>query len=76
LWGDAVNVAARMESHGVAGAIQVSESTYWHLRDRYDLTARGPIDVKGKGPINTWTLNRRNPDSTDPTLAEAASSRS
>ncbi|MFQ5967150.1 MAG: adenylate/guanylate cyclase domain-containing protein [Acidimicrobiia bacterium] len=56
LWGDAVNVAARMESHGEPGRIQVTESVWKHLKDDYVLEPRGEIEVKGKGTLNTWFL--------------------
>jgi len=56
LWGDTVNVASRMESHGMPGAIQVTQSVYEKLKDRYDFKARGQIQVKGKGQIDTWLL--------------------
>ena len=56
LWGDTVNTASRMESHGVPGAIQVTERAYEHLRDRYELRRRGTIEVKGKGPMTTYLL--------------------
>ena len=56
LWGDTVNTASRMESHGVPGAIQVTERAYEQLRDRYDLRHRGTIEVKGKGPMTTYLL--------------------
>lgn len=56
LWGDAVNTASRMESHGIPGAIQVSASTYELLKDNYDLEERGVIDVKGKGKMTTYLL--------------------
>jgi adenylate cyclase len=59
LWGDTVNTASRMESHGMPGAIQVSERAYECLRGRYDLRQRGTIDVKGKGPMTTYLLLRR-----------------
>jgi class 3 adenylate cyclase len=59
LWGDAVNLASRMESHGVAGEIHVSESTYLKLKDRYILESRGLIQVKGKGDLPTWLLRSR-----------------
>jgi|GEM_PF-4348499 len=59
LWGDAVNTASRMEAHGVTGCIQVSESTYLRLRDRFTLEARSPIEVKGKGTMKTWFLTGR-----------------
>ena len=50
-WGDAVNPAARMESHGLPGQVQVTEATYGHLKDAYAFERRGVIDVKGKGPM-------------------------
>jgi class 3 adenylate cyclase len=56
LWGDTVNTAARMESTGVGGEIQVAEATYLALKDRFALTARGTIEVKGKGAMRTWFL--------------------
>ena len=56
LWGDAVNTASRMESHGLAGCIQVSESTYQHLQDKYQFRERGIIQVKGKGEMTTYFL--------------------
>lgn len=59
LWGDTVNTAARMESHGVPDAIQVTENVYELLRDRYTFTARGPIEVHGKGEMNTYLLESR-----------------
>ena len=60
LWGDTVNTASRMESHGVAGCIQVTERTYRRLRDRYRFERRGPVPVKGKGEMVTWFLLGRN----------------
>jgi guanylate cyclase len=56
LWGDTVNVASRMESHGVPDGIQVTEATYRRLTDRYEFEARGAIDVKGKGPMAAFFL--------------------
>jgi class 3 adenylate cyclase len=56
LWGDTVNTASRMESHGVPGTIQVTERVYERLRDRYDLRRRGTIEVKGKEPMTTYLL--------------------
>ena len=49
LWGDAVNTASRMESHGIPGKIQVTETTYNLLADRYRFSQRGIINIKGKG---------------------------
>jgi len=60
LWGDAVNVASRMESHGKPGYIQVTSSTYNYLKERYLLELRGTIDVKGRGEMITyWLVGRR-----------------
>jgi adenylate cyclase len=58
LWGDTVNTASRMESHGVPGSIQVSERTYERLRGRYEFAERGTINVKGKGEMRTYLLER------------------
>jgi adenylate cyclase len=56
LWGDTVNTASRMESHGVAGRIQVTEATYRRLRDRYRFEDRGELEIKGKGRVRTYLL--------------------
>jgi len=56
LWGDTVNTASRMESHGVPGEIQVTERAYERLRGRYELRRRGTIEVKGKGAMTTYLL--------------------
>ena len=59
LWGDAVNVASRMESHGVAGSVHVPDHVYEQLKDHYDFQPRGEIEVKGKGLMRTWLLVAR-----------------
>jgi guanylate cyclase len=59
LWGDAVNTASRMESHGDAGRIQISESTYRLIHDDFECTPRGEIELKGKGRVPTWYLEGR-----------------
>ncbi len=56
LWGDAVNTASRMESHGTAGAIQITRATYDLLKDEFVCTSRGTVTVKGKGDMETWYL--------------------
>jgi class 3 adenylate cyclase len=59
LWGDTVNVASRMESHGEAGQVQVTRPVYEALDGEYSFESRGTIEVKGKGAIETWLLTRR-----------------
>jgi len=61
LWGETVNFASRMESHSEVGHIQVSEATYWRLQEKYFLTARGDVDVKGIGKVPTYFLTGRKP---------------
>ncbi len=56
LWGDTVNLASRMESTGVPGAIQVTRPVYEQLRDKFVFESRGAIDVKGKGAVEAWLL--------------------
>ena len=56
LWGDAVNMASRMESHGTPGQIQVTRATYELLRDEFELEPRGTVPIKGKGDVETWYL--------------------
>ena len=51
LWGDAVNTASRMESHGTPGRIQITRATYDLLADDFECEPRGTITVKGKGEI-------------------------
>jgi adenylate cyclase len=60
VWGDAVNTASRMESHGVAGRVQVSESTRRLLGESFLLEERGALQVEGKGEVNTWFVSGRN----------------
>lgn len=56
LWGDAVNVASRMESHGVAGRIHVTGAVEEALRGEYLFEGRGSVDVKGLGEMRTFFL--------------------
>src|SRR5207247_10450790 len=56
LWGDAVNTASRMESHGTPGEIQITRETYELLKDEFVCKPRGTILVKGKGRMETWYL--------------------
>jgi len=59
VWGDTVNVASRMESHGSPGEVQVSESVYEATKDAFDFEPRGEITVKGKGAMKTYFLRGR-----------------
>lgn len=61
LWGDSVNVASRMESHGAAGAIHISESTYRLIQHQFHCEPRGTIAVKGKGEMTTYWLRSAQP---------------
>ncbi len=56
LWGDTVNVASRMESHGEPGRIHMSEATRATLGPAFKSVPRGVVDIKGKGPMSTWWL--------------------
>ncbi len=56
VWGDTVNTASRMESHGVPGRIHLSPSTYGLIKDEFVCEPRGVVEVKGKGPMETWFL--------------------
>ncbi len=72
LWGDTVNVASRMESQGVAGAIQVSPATAARLAGSYDLQPVGVIDVRGRGPMAPYLVRRSAEPSGQGTLEPAA----
>ena len=56
LWGDTVNMASRMESHGTPDTIQITRSTFELLRDDFELEPTGLVEVKGKGEVETWRL--------------------
>lgn len=59
LWGDTVNTASRMESHGIGGQIQVTEDVVDQLQDRFEFEERGSVPVKGKGKMKTYWLLRK-----------------
>ncbi len=65
LWGDAVNVASRMESSSQPGRIQVTTATYNLLKDRYHFEARGIVEIKGKGAMETYWLSGKKSRNTD-----------
>jgi adenylate cyclase len=56
LWGDTVNMASRMESHGTPDTIQITRTTFDLLRDDFVIEPIGLVDVKGKGAVETWRL--------------------
>ncbi|WP_199296044.1 adenylate/guanylate cyclase domain-containing protein [Trichocoleus sp. FACHB-591] len=56
LWGDTVNIASRMESHGLPGRVQVTEAAYHHLKTHYTFEKRDIIEVKGKGSMQTYLI--------------------
>jgi class 3 adenylate cyclase len=56
IWGDAVNIASRMESHSLPNRIQISAATHQHLHEHFRLEPHGSVDIKGKGPMETYFL--------------------
>jgi len=56
VWGDAVNVASRMESHGLGGAVQITRATYELIKDQFVCEPRGTVNVKGKGEMEVWLV--------------------
>jgi guanylate cyclase len=62
LWGDTVNIASRMESHGSGGVIQITQATFSHIKDEFICIPQGTLNVKGKGEMNVWYVSeRKNP---------------
>ncbi|WP_369426340.1 adenylate/guanylate cyclase domain-containing protein [Ruegeria alba] len=59
VWGDTVNTASRMESHGQPGRIQVTAAAREALKDAYDFEPRGAVEIKGIGRLETWWLTAR-----------------
>jgi adenylate cyclase len=62
LWGETVNMASRMESHGQSGVIQITRNTFDLVNDEFDCVARGTIEVKGAGRVATWCVTGRKPN--------------
>lgn len=54
LWGDAVNTASRMESHGSGGCVQITRATYELIKDDFFCEPRGSVNIKGKGEMEVW----------------------
>jgi class 3 adenylate cyclase len=61
IWGDTVNLANRMEKAGVAGRVNISESVYQRIANDplFRFEARGPVEVKGKGPVEMWFVEKK-----------------
>jgi class 3 adenylate cyclase len=72
LWGDTVNIASRMESHGLPDQIQVTEAVYQRLKNEFVFERRGLIEVKGKGPMQTYLLVGRADKGVVADVAESA----
>jgi adenylate cyclase len=62
LWGDTVNIASRLESHGIPGAIQVSEATWSRVKGTVEARPRGPVVLKGRGSVDAFVIERRSAD--------------
>jgi len=58
IWGDTVNTASRMESNGVAGKVNISETTYELVKDKFNCEYRGEVEVKGKGKVKMYFVER------------------
>ncbi|MFO0554978.1 MAG: adenylate/guanylate cyclase domain-containing protein [Polyangiaceae bacterium] len=65
LWGDTVNTASRMESHGSKGLVHISEATAELVKGLFTLEPRGTIQVKGKGDMVTYFVDRTRPHAED-----------
>jgi len=59
IWGDAVNTASRMESHGEPDRIQMTRATYDLVKDDFECSSRGLVEIKGREPMETWFLEGR-----------------
>jgi class 3 adenylate cyclase len=61
IWGETVNVASRLESQGIGGRVQVSAATWRSVKDQFGAERRGPIHLRGYGPVDTYTILGRRP---------------
>jgi adenylate cyclase len=62
IWGNTVNIAQRVEAAGAPGRISIAETTWQHIKGRFETDARGAIEVKHKGLVNMYYLNRIRPE--------------
>ena len=58
IWGDTVNMAARMQQHGEAYQINISEDTYEIIKHKFTCSYRGKVDVQGKGPVSMYFVDK------------------
>ena len=64
IWGETVNIASRLESQGIAGRVHVSAATWRNVEALFEAEPRGPVDLRGYGPMETYTIvNHRSRDS-------------
>ncbi len=66
LWGDAVNIASRMESHGEAGQVHITDETYRLIKHEFNCAPRGTIEIKGKGEMETYFVTSRKSQTNEP----------
>ena len=67
IWGETVNIASRLESQGIAGRVHVSAATWRNVEDRFEAQPRGPVHLRGYGPMETYTIvSHRSRDSANP----------
>lgn len=76
VWGDTVNTASRLESHGIPDRIQVLEATTLKLAETHEFEERGVVDVKGIGPLTTYFLNGRLGESNNGAVSASAETQS
>jgi adenylate cyclase len=73
LWGEAVNIASRMESHGESGAVQITCNTYDLVKDHFECESRGTITVKGVDAIEVWrVIGRKGNPRSSPEAADVS----
>ena len=56
IWGETVNIASRLESQGIPGRVQVSAETWRIVKDVFDADPRGPIELRGYGPMEAFAI--------------------
>jgi guanylate cyclase len=66
LWGDTVNIASRMESHGEVGRVHVSAVTHAIIQDAFECSCRGTVPIKGRGEMETWWVEGPRPAAPGP----------